>query len=328
MEDLFGNFVDSTANTWMQSTSNNVNYNNGGYNGDWRDEFMPLNNMNGNENGNGNGNGNYNGSFNGVRTLDQATNEQSSSTSTPQLTELNVVLEENLGLNSNSSLGLSHDDPGLSPDLESISDLITFGGGAPNPCGTDSEPMETDFSEVDVSREILEELNKETDKNTQAAQTIPTSSPDINELRGQRSMRRRRNARTTSCGSDAATSDSDESIEGAGSDSEADSDFGGGDPTPNVPKAKITLWMTRLLESPAHNPRVVKWEDKSEGTFRIVDQRELSRLWGVAKRNPGMDYDKFSRAMRYYYKRGELVIVRKKLIYQFGPNSPLFTGKM
>ena len=27
----------------------------------------------------------------------------------------------------------------------------------------------------------------------------------------------------------------------------------------------------------------------------------------------------FSRAMRYYYKRKELVIVRRKLIYQFGP---------
>ena len=31
-----------------------------------------------------------------------------------------------------------------------------------------------------------------------------------------------------------------------------------------------------------------------------------------------------SRACRYYYGRDELVIVRKKMIYQFGPKSDYF----
>ena len=60
-----------------------------------------------------------------------------------------------------------------------------------------------------------------------------------------------------------------------------------------MPKAKITVWLAKLLDSPAHNPRVVQWENRERKIFRINDQEELARLWGQAKGNPEMTYEKF-----------------------------------
>jgi hypothetical protein len=60
-----------------------------------------------------------------------------------------------------------------------------------------------------------------------------------------------------------------------------------------VPKAKITHWLLKVLRSPEHNPSVMRWEDEENGVFRVVDQAELGKMWGVAKNNPDMDYEKF-----------------------------------
>ena len=38
---------------------------------------------------------------------------------------------------------------------------------------------------------------------------------------------------------------------------------------------------------------------------RILDPKKLSELWGEKKNsNKKMDYDKLSRALRYYYEKG------------------------
>ena len=63
--------------------------------------------------------------------------------------------------------------------------------------------------------------------------------------------------------------------------------------TSSVGKAKITHWLLKVLRSPEHNPSVMRWEDEERGIFRVVDQAELGRMWGVAKNNPDMDYEKF-----------------------------------
>ena len=68
--------------------------------------------------------------------------------------------------------------------------------------------------------------------------------------------------------------------------------------TPPLAKAKITRWLLKMLRSPYHQS-VVRWLDQSEGRFRILDQLELARLWGEAKCNPTMNYEKF----RYFIKR-------------------------
>ena len=60
-----------------------------------------------------------------------------------------------------------------------------------------------------------------------------------------------------------------------------------------VPKAKITVWLANLLDSPDHNPSVISWENEKEKLFKINDQHQLAQLWGLAKENPKMNYDNF-----------------------------------
>ena len=55
------------------------------------------------------------------------------------------------------------------------------------------------------------------------------------------------------------------------------------------------------------------------GIFKIEDSQEVAKLWGLRKNRPNMNYDKLSRSIRQYYKKG---IIRKptvssRLVYQF-----------
>lgn len=57
----------------------------------------------------------------------------------------------------------------------------------------------------------------------------------------------------------------------------------------------------------------------SAGIFKIEDSAHVARLWGLRKNRPAMNYDKLSRSIRQYYKKG---IIRKpdvsqRLVYQF-----------
>lgn len=42
--------------------------------------------------------------------------------------------------------------------------------------------------------------------------------------------------------------------------------------------------------------------NKSTGVFKIVDPAGLAKLWGIQKNHLSMNYDKMSRALRYYYR--------------------------
>lgn len=55
------------------------------------------------------------------------------------------------------------------------------------------------------------------------------------------------------------------------------------------------------------------------GIFKIEDSAQVARLWGIRKNRPAMNYDKLSRSIRQYYRKG---IIRKpdisqRLVYQF-----------
>merc|ERR1719270_2406127 len=82
---------------------------------------------------------------------------------------------------------------------------------------------------------------------------------------------------------------------------------------------KLWEFIRDLLKIPRYNPSVIRWEVEEEGEFRIVDSSMVARLWATVKGNKKMNYEKLSRAMRYYYKHKVFEIVpNKRLVYKFG----------
>ncbi|XP_041601006.1 ETS translocation variant 2 [Vulpes lagopus] len=88
-------------------------------------------------------------------------------------------------------------------------------------------------------------------------------------------------------------------------------------------KGPIQLWQFLLeLLRDGQRSNCIRWTGNSR-EFQLCDPREVARLWGERKRKPGMNYEKLSRGLRYYYRRD---IVRKsggrKYTYRFGGRVP------
>ncbi|XP_064481057.1 transcription factor ETV6-like isoform X2 [Ornithodoros turicata] len=65
------------------------------------------------------------------------------------------------------------------------------------------------------------------------------------------------------------------------------------------------LWdfLQQLLNDPEQRYRYcIAWKDQAKGVFKIVDPHRLAKLWGMQKNHLNMNFDKMSRAMRYYYR--------------------------
>lgn len=73
-----------------------------------------------------------------------------------------------------------------------------------------------------------------------------------------------------------------------------------------------------LLNDPNYRD-VLKWRSEKE-EFQIIEPNRLAQLWGEKKNNPNMTYEKLSRALRNFYKTGELVHV-EKFVYKFNPRT-------
>lgn len=81
---------------------------------------------------------------------------------------------------------------------------------------------------------------------------------------------------------------------------------------------QIQLWQFLLeLLSDASNYSSIAWEGH-DGEFKLVDPDEVARKWGERKSKPNMNYDKLSRALRYYYDKNIMTKVHgKRYAYKF-----------
>ncbi|KAK1880831.1 ETS domain containing transcription factor ERF, partial [Dissostichus eleginoides] len=84
---------------------------------------------------------------------------------------------------------------------------------------------------------------------------------------------------------------------------------------------QIQLWhfILELLRKEEYHD-VIAWQG-DYGEFVIKDPDEVARLWGARKAKPQMNYDKLSRALRYYYNKRILHKTKgKRFTYKFNFN--------
>ncbi|XP_060078960.1 ETS domain-containing protein Elk-3-like isoform X2 [Ylistrum balloti] len=82
--------------------------------------------------------------------------------------------------------------------------------------------------------------------------------------------------------------------------------------------SNITLWqfLLELLVSNQHN-HIIRWTN-NDGEFKLLNAEEVARLWGLRKNKHSMNYDKLSRALRYYYDKNIIKkVMGQKFVYKF-----------
>ncbi|KAI0233749.1 ETS domain-containing protein Elk-3 [Lamellibrachia satsuma] len=83
-------------------------------------------------------------------------------------------------------------------------------------------------------------------------------------------------------------------------------------------ESNITLWqfLLELLLSNQHRD-IIEWTNE-DGEFKLLNAEEVARLWGIRKNKQNMNYDKLSRALRYYYDKNIIKkVMGQKFVYRF-----------
>ncbi|CAG7721646.1 unnamed protein product [Allacma fusca] len=80
----------------------------------------------------------------------------------------------------------------------------------------------------------------------------------------------------------------------------------------------ITLWqfLLELLLSDRYQ-HLISWTS-CDGEFKLRDAEAVAKLWGLRKNKTNMNYDKLSRALRYYYDKNIIKkVLGQKFVYRF-----------
>ncbi|XP_065221535.1 ets DNA-binding protein pokkuri [Planococcus citri] len=88
---------------------------------------------------------------------------------------------------------------------------------------------------------------------------------------------------------------------------------------PNTNGRLLWDFLQQLLnDSMQRYTNYITWKNRDSGVFKIVDPPGLAKLWGIQKNHLSMNYDKMSRALRYYYRVNILRKVQgERHCYQF-----------
>lgn len=88
---------------------------------------------------------------------------------------------------------------------------------------------------------------------------------------------------------------------------------------PNTNGRLLWDFLQQLLnDSMQRYTAYIAWKNRDLGVFKIVDPPGLAKLWGIQKNHLSMNYDKMSRALRYYYRVNILRKVQgERHCYQF-----------
>jgi hypothetical protein len=90
-------------------------------------------------------------------------------------------------------------------------------------------------------------------------------------------------------------------------------------------ESNITLWqfLLELLVDQHQYKSIITWTS-NEGEFKLLNAEEVAKLWGLRKNKHNMNYDKLSRALRYYYDKHIIKKVQgQKFVYRFVTNPAL-----
>lgn len=81
---------------------------------------------------------------------------------------------------------------------------------------------------------------------------------------------------------------------------------------------QVQLWQFLLeLLTDADHRDSIQWQG-IEGEFKLVQPEAVAQLWGQRKNKPNMNYEKLSRALRYYYDGDMIAKVHgKRFVYKF-----------
>ncbi|XP_001981625.3 DNA-binding protein Ets97D [Drosophila erecta] len=90
---------------------------------------------------------------------------------------------------------------------------------------------------------------------------------------------------------------------------------------------QVQLWQFLLeILTDCEHTNIIEWVG-TEGEFKLTDPDRVARLWGEKKNKPAMNYEKLSRALRYYYD-GDMIskVSGKRFAYKFDCDLKLLIG--
>lgn len=86
----------------------------------------------------------------------------------------------------------------------------------------------------------------------------------------------------------------------------------------SINSGQIQLWQFLLeLLTDREQKSAIQWVGH-EGEFKLNQPEAVAQLWGARKNKPSMNYEKLSRALRYYYD-GDMIskVQGKRFVYKF-----------